>query len=133
MKLVYSDKEGKSTQIELDEASKSRLLGVRIGETVEGESVGVPGHTLRITGGSDSSGFPMVANIEGSRKMSMLKTLKSSSKKGERQRRTVVGNTISATTAQVNAVIVDSESGKGEKEGKEKKEAPAAAGSESGK
>ncbi|MGC8648319.1 MAG: S6e family ribosomal protein [Candidatus Micrarchaeia archaeon] len=107
MKLVYSTKDGKSTQIELDEASKNRLLGVKIGETIEGESVGVPGHMLKITGGSDNSGFPMVANIEGSRKISILKTLKSSSHKGERARRTIVGNTISATTALVNAVVVE--------------------------
>lgn len=117
MKLVYSGKDGKSTQIELDEASKSRLLGVKIGETVEGESVGVPGHMLKITGGSDNSGFPMVANIEGSRKLSILKTMKSSSNKGERARRTVVGNTISATTSLVNAVIADeTEEEKGKKE-----------------
>ncbi|MEM3227572.1 MAG: S6e family ribosomal protein [Candidatus Micrarchaeaceae archaeon] len=116
MKLVYSDKNGKSTQIELDEASRSRLLGVRIGEVIEGESVGVPGHKLKITGGSDTSGFPMVAGIEGSRKLGLLKTIKSSSKKGERKRQTVVGEAVSANTAQVNAVIIE-EAEVGEKHG----------------
>lgn len=108
MKLVYSDRKGgTSKQVELDESAKAMMINRKIGETLEGSTIGVPGVKLKITGGSDSSGFPMVGNIEGSRKLSMLKTLKNSGSKGEKRRQTVVGNTINANTAQVSAVVVE--------------------------
>ncbi len=118
MKLVYSNmKDGTSKQVELDESAKAMLMNRKVGEILEGSTIGVPGVKLKITGGSDNSGFPMVKNLEGSRKFSTLKTIKSSDRKGEKKRQTVVGNTISVNTEQINAVIV--EEGEEEKEAKD--------------
>ncbi len=120
MKLVYSNrKDGTSKQVELDESAKAMLMNRKVGEILEGSTIGVPGVKLKITGGSDNSGFPMVKNLEGSRKFSTLKTIKSSDRKGEKKRQTVVGNTISVNTEQINAVIV--EEGEEEKEAKDNK------------
>ena len=58
-KLVISDPEtGKAIQYELDDAKTNSLVGKQVGEIVEGDALGLPGYKLKITGGSDTSGFP---------------------------------------------------------------------------
>ena len=107
MKLVYSDKKtGRSAQIELSKDMEAALLNRKVGDVVEGAFAGLPGFKLKITGGSDSSGFPMKKNVTGTAKRKILIQANPSGRnKGERRRSTVVGNTISASTAQVNASI----------------------------
>lgn len=84
--------------------------GKKIGETVQGAALGLLGYELRVTGGSDYVGFPLLKNIEGAgRKKVLLKKGTAAKKKIKRKgmtiRRIVVGNTISSTTRQVNLKV----------------------------
>ncbi len=109
MKLVYSDtKTGRTGNSELDTNKAAVLIGMKVGETVEGSVFDLPGYKLKITGGSDKSGFPLVPSISGSIKTSMFALrAKSGANKGQYERTTVRGNTVAADTMQVNTVIVE--------------------------
>jgi small subunit ribosomal protein S6e len=104
LKIVYSDKKsGRSMQAEISKDLVPQLINMRIGEMLDGSIIGLPGYKLKITGGSDTSGFGMNKNTLGSRKIKVLRELKH----GQLERLTVVGNSISATTAQINAVVTE--------------------------
>ena len=49
----------------LEEDDTKVLYGKKIGETIEGDIIGMPGFKLSITGGSDIDGFPMRRDVEG--------------------------------------------------------------------
>ncbi len=107
MKIVYSDKKsGRSAQAEVSADISAMLMGKRIGDTIEGELVGLSGYKLKITGGSESSGFPMYKSVQGYLKTAILRD---SVKKGSKavRRKTVVGGVVSNDTAQINAVIIE--------------------------
>lgn len=86
------------------------LTGRKIGETVPGSLFGLSGYELQITGGSDTAGFPMRKDLDGSlRKKIMLKKGDvgvRQKEKGVVIRKTVRGNTINNLTAQVNMKIL---------------------------
>ncbi|MFW9919146.1 MAG: 30S ribosomal protein S6e [Candidatus Thorarchaeota archaeon] len=72
-KLVISDPEtAKAIQYELDDAKTNVLVGKAVGEIVEGDALGLPGYKLKITGGSDRSGFPIRPDVHGSGKKRIL-------------------------------------------------------------
>ena len=72
-KLVISDPEtAKAIQYELDDAKTNALVGKSVGEIVEGDALGLPGYKLKITGGSDTSGFPIRPDVHGSGKKRIL-------------------------------------------------------------
>ena len=106
LKLVVSEpKTRRAFQKELDQAP---LLGKKLGETLSGDSVGLHGYELQITGGSDKEGFPMRMDMPGiARKRALLsggvgfRPLR----KGQRKRKSVRGNTISESIVQVNAKV----------------------------
>jgi small subunit ribosomal protein S6e len=108
-KVVISDpKTRKSYQKDVDQ-NQSQMLGKKLGDKVSGNSLGLAGYELQITGGSDRQGFPMRTDIEGTgRKRALLSSGSGfhSSRKGLRRRKAVRGNTISAETAQVNTKVV---------------------------
>jgi small subunit ribosomal protein S6e len=104
--LVYSDaKTGKSAQLTIDAAKVPMLLNYKVSDVIEGSEFGLPGYKLRITGGSDSSGFPLRKSIQGSIKTKILRRSKAFA--GKHRRTSVRGGTISADTMQINAVIVE--------------------------
>ena len=109
MKIVYSDpKTGKSGQIEVKEEGTALFLNRRLGEIVDGAAIGMSGYKFRISGGSDTSGFPMDKSIQGYLKAKALRVIANSgSRKGIFRRTTVRGNTISADTMQVNLVVTE--------------------------
>jgi small subunit ribosomal protein S6e len=109
MKLVYSDpKNGKSGQMTLDPDKAALLMNHRINEVVDASPFGLSGYKLKITGGSDTSGFPMHFSIGGSIKTKQLKRVANSGKlKGQYKRSTVRGNLISNDIALVNTIIVE--------------------------
>ena len=63
--LTISGKDGKSYKKELDENSSAIFLNKKIGEIVKGDSFGLKGYELKITGGSDSGGFPIRRDVTG--------------------------------------------------------------------
>ncbi|MHA1911070.1 MAG: S6e family ribosomal protein [Candidatus Kariarchaeaceae archaeon] len=105
------------------------LYGKKLGETVDGDIIGMPGFKLVITGGSDTDGFPMRKDVEGRLRKRILITpstgYRARKKKGTKERRDnsritkvartkgirrrimVRGNTINEDTAQLNLKIVE--------------------------
>lgn len=109
MKIVINDpKSGNSYQKELDKSKQPLLLGKKIGDSIEGGIVGLDGYALQITGGSNKDGFPMKSEIGGQRKVKAYLGRGSGVRglmKGERRKKSVVGNTISQEIMQVNTKI----------------------------
>ncbi|WJI10029.1 30S ribosomal protein S6e [Methanobacterium sp. CWC-01] len=107
-KLVVS--EGKSShQMEVEAALSKKLIGLKIGEEFDASMVGLEGYQLRITGGSDKNGFPMKRDVDGPRRIRSLLTSGVGfrpTRKGQRKRKTVRGNTLSDDIVQVNTVVV---------------------------
>ncbi|MFT4313042.1 MAG: 30S ribosomal protein S6e [Candidatus Woesearchaeota archaeon] len=109
LKIVLGDKSGKTKQIELDEQNSKSLIGKKILDTFKGELIDMPGYEFQITGGSDSSGFPMRRDVAGDRKKKILIVNGvgiAKNRPGERRRKMVAGNTIGDETAQVNVKVV---------------------------
>ena len=110
MKVVVSDPEtGKSYQKELDKNQVKAISGVKLGEVIKGDIIGLNGYELLVTGGSDKNGFPMRADLHGSAKKKLLLSTNPGFKpkrKGERRRKTVRGNTIAEDIAQVNTKVI---------------------------
>ena len=107
VKIVIADpKTGKCYQKEIEDDS---FLGLKIGDKIKGNSFDFAGYEFEITGGSDSCGFPMRKDVEGSGRKKILVVSGVGAKeknKGQRQRKTVRGNTISGKVNQVNLKIL---------------------------
>ena len=109
-KIILSDPEtGTSKTTELEETRGVPLVGRRIGETMDGAIVGLPGHSVQVTGGSDKDGFPMRPSVHGGvRRRVMLRRGAgfNPTHTGERRRKTVRGNVITDEIVQINMKIV---------------------------
>lgn len=106
-KFVVSDK-SKSYQIEKDHRD-SPVLGKKIGDTIEGDFLGLSGYELQITGGSDKDGFPMWKDVEGAIRRRIIITKGvglHTDVKGLRRRRMIRGNAIAADIAQINCKVI---------------------------
>ncbi len=108
-KLVISDpKTGRSVQRIAKDDTAKRFLGTKIGEIIKGETIDLAGYEFQITGGSDDCGFPMRKDIEGPGRVRILSGKTTGlyiKEKGGRRRKTVVGNTVSSKTSQINLKI----------------------------
>lgn len=108
VKLVIGHKSGKTKQVDFED--NKILVGKKVGDTIKGELVELPGYELLITGGSNASGFPMRRDVDSSEKKSVLLVsgvgLRKAVRKGMRRRKTVAGNTVSPKTAQLNLSVV---------------------------
>ena len=83
--------------------------GKKIGDLVLGAPIGLDGYELMITGGSDTSGFPMRSDLKivGRKKILIVKGIGlRKNRKGVKRRKTVVGNQISLNTKQINLKVV---------------------------
>jgi len=101
---------GLSKQIEIDE-KKSRLFeGMKIGESIKGGLIGFPNYEFEITGGSDSSGFPMRKDVHGPVKKKILVSKRGigykPTRKGQKRRRTVRGSEITFDMTLINLKVV---------------------------
>ncbi|MFA5303099.1 MAG: 30S ribosomal protein S6e [Candidatus Nanoarchaeia archaeon] len=109
MKIVMSDpKTGKSYQKEIDKNNEASFYHKKLGDTVNGELIDLQGYQFKITGGSDTAGFPMRSDLKGPKRKKLLLTKGiglRDNEKGYRQKKSVRGNTISEETAQINTVI----------------------------
>lgn len=117
-KLNISDK-GKAWKVE---STSESILGKKIGEEIDGSDLAenLSGYTLKITGGTDSSGFPHKHDVNGSeikrviltKGWGMHKKPRRGGKKkiqtpdGLRLRKTVRGNQISEKSTQINMIVV---------------------------
>ena len=96
---------GKSYQ----KAIGQELAGRKMGDKISGDMIGLNGYEFEITGGSDTSGFPMRKDVLGMNKKKLLLTKGPGvhiKRKGKRVRKTIAGNTISELTAQINLKVL---------------------------
>lgn len=96
-------------QVRINDERTSSFLGLKIGDTLDGSVLGLRGVKLRITGGSDNSGFPMRADIHGPVKRKALLAGPPGfrpEKKGLRKRVMIRGNAVAPDIVQINTVIV---------------------------
>lgn len=109
MKLVVSDpKTGRTVQVDVPEDKRLLLSGKKLGEEVSGDDFGLAGYALKLTGGSDNSGFPMRQSISGTRKVKSLVSTGpgfNPKRHGERRKKMFRGNTYSVDITQVNAIV----------------------------
>lgn len=119
-KLVLNAKDGKAYTKQLTGKEAEALLGKNVGEKVSGDSLGLAGYELELTGGSDFAGFPMRKGIKGfgRKKVYIGKSVGfrglsrwGTKKKGIRVKKTVCGETVYPKITQINFKIT--------KEGKE--------------
>lgn len=114
-KFVVSESETKkSYQIEVDQGKAGGVIGKKIGEEFDGDAIGLVGYKLQITGGTDKDGIPMLPNVQGQvkKRVLLIGTPGFYPKiQGQRKRKVVRGNTVSADTVQINTKVTK----KGEK------------------
>lgn len=117
MKLVIGTKNGKCYQKELSKEEAECLNGKVLGETINGELIGISGVELELRGGSDIDGFPMRKDVHGPNRKKVLLTkgvgfngkLRGKRFGGLRVKKTVCGNQIHNKIHQVNAKVVKGE------------------------
>jgi len=110
-KIIVSDPEtGRSQAVEVEGARAVPLVGRRLGEVIDGATVGMSGYKLRISGGSDKDGFPMRPNVHGGVRVSVILSEGVGfhpSRVGERQRKTLRGNVITEEIVQINMNVIE--------------------------
>ena len=107
-KLTIGDpKTGKCVQKTVSENAAKAFIGLKIGDTVKGESIDLTGYEFLITGGSDFCGFPMRKGIIGARKRILAKGGVGLRKyRGIKIRKTVCGETINDKISQINLKVL---------------------------
>jgi len=109
-KIVIGDpKTGKCHQIVVSAENANTFLGKKIGDTIRGESIDMPGYEFEITGGSDYCGFPMRKDLEGPirKQIFLVSGIGVKAKdKGIKQKKTVCGNTIHDKITQVSMKVL---------------------------
>ncbi len=109
--LIISDPEtGLSQRVELDDSGLSPLIGQKIGDIIDGAIANMQGYKIRLKGGTDKDGIPMRPDVHGSAKADLLISGGvgyKPTKKGERKRMLVRGNTVSNETTFLNFSIVE--------------------------
>ena len=100
---------GLSKLIEIDE-KKFRFEGMKIGDIIKGGVIGFPNYEFEITGGSDSSGFPMRKDVHGPVKKRILVSKRGigykPKRKGQKKRRTVRGNEVTYDMTLINLKVI---------------------------
>ncbi|KXB04696.1 30S ribosomal protein S6, partial [candidate division MSBL1 archaeon SCGC-AAA261O19] len=111
VRVVVSDPEsGKAYQIEPDESSVGRLMGLQIGQSFEGDIVGLSGYQLLVTGGTDKDGFPMRSDVRGPGRKRIVLSKGPGYKpreEGMRRRKLLRGRTVSQDIAQLNVKVTE--------------------------
>lgn len=109
-KVVVSDPKTKSYQFDVKGPDANRFIGKAIGETVDGGVVGLAGYTLKITGGTDKSGFVMRGDLPGSTRQKILVAVGLGYKaksKGVRRRKFMRGKEIAPDVIQINTIVAE--------------------------
>jgi len=127
-KIIISDPDsGTSKTVELEETRTIPLIGRRIGEVLDGAIVGLSGHKVKITGGSDKDGFPMRPSVHGGvrRKVILGGGVGFNPKdEGQRRRKMVRGNVITDEIVQINMKIMEKPKKAKEEKKKTKEKTP---------
>jgi len=105
---IAEPKSGKCYKTEIKDQQAAPLMGLNIGEKIDGSKLGIDGYEFSITGGTDYCGFPMRRGILGERKrITIYKGLGFRGKlKGMRKRKTVCGHKINNKISAVNLKVL---------------------------
>jgi len=105
---IAEPKSGKCYKTEIKDQQAAPLMGLNVGEKIEGSKLGIEGYEFTITGGTDYCGFPMRRGILGERKrITIYKGLGFKGKlKGMRKRKTVCGHKINDKISAVNLIVL---------------------------
>jgi len=109
-KVVVSDPKTKSYQFDVKGPDANKFIGKAIGETIDGGVVGLAGYTLKITGGTDKSGFVMRGDLPGSTRQKILVAVGTGYKaksNGVRRRKFMRGREVSPDVTQINTVVAE--------------------------
>jgi len=101
----------KAFQITVTGDKATAFLERRIGDVVDASVIGISGKKLLITGGSDSTGFPMLKTLPGGSKRRILLEGPPGfhpKENGERRRKFVRGNLITEDIVQINTKLIGS-------------------------
>ncbi|MDI6866421.1 30S ribosomal protein S6e [Methanoculleus sp.] len=108
-KIVLSDPEtGRSYKVDATGPAAGALVGRHIGDEIDGGVLGFAGYKIRITGASDRTGIPARRDLPGPARRRLLLARGVGFhpiREGERRRKSVRGNEISADIVQINAVV----------------------------
>ena len=107
--IVSNPANKKSYKIDVDQTRAAGIIGKIISDKFNGDIVNLHGYELQITGGTDKDGFPMHPQIHGPGRKSVILSHPPGfhpKLKGQRKRKMVRGNTISADIVQINCKII---------------------------
>ncbi|MDD4253929.1 MAG: 30S ribosomal protein S6e [Methanofollis sp.] len=108
-KVVVSDrKASRAYNIQASGAAASALIGKKIGNEIDGAPLGLAGYTIQITGGSDRTGIAARKDLPGAGRRRILLSEGVGfhpEHEGQRKRKSVRGNEITADFVQINAVV----------------------------
>jgi small subunit ribosomal protein S6e len=109
--VLSEPKTRKAAKIELKDPKSSFMLGLKLGQVVDANPIGIKGK-IKITGGTDRAGFPMRSGVQGSGKnyvnLADGPGFRSKSS-GMRRRKLLRGEIISDEIYQINAVLTEGE------------------------
>ena len=109
-KVVIADpKKGCCAQREIKDKDADALVGLKIGDKVKGDAIGLAGYEFQVTGGSDYCGFPMRKDVQGTARKKIIAVSGVGigvPEDGKKQRKLVAGNTVFQRTAQINLKIL---------------------------
>lgn len=108
-KIILSEPEtGRSYKVDATGPAAGALIGKRIGEEIDGGVLGLTGYTIKLTGGTDKTGIPARRDLPGPARRRVLLSEGAGFHPvmdGERRRKSVRGNEISADFVQINAAV----------------------------
>ncbi len=103
MNIVVSDpKTRKAYPKKID--NPGVFMGKKVGDEVELGIIGLEGYTAQITGGSDTEGFPMKADLAGTARKTVWVT--TDMKKGTQTKLSRRGNMVGEDIAQLNVKVI---------------------------
>src|SRR3989338_5562700 len=107
-KINIAGKEGKCYKTEIKDQHAAPLMGLNIGEKVDGSKLGLEGYELQVTGGMDYCGFPMRSGILGQRKKNNIykSTGFKGALKGIKRRKTVCGHKVNDKISAINLKVL---------------------------
>lgn len=108
-KLVVSDpKSGRAYNVDASGAAAGAIVGKHIGDELDAGSIGLAGYRIKITGASDRTGTTAKVGLPGAGRRNLLLAGGVGfhpKMDGERRRKTVRTNEITADFVQVNAFV----------------------------
>jgi small subunit ribosomal protein S6e len=109
LKIVVSDpKTGRAYNVDASGSAAGAIVGKRIGEEIDAGAMGLAGYKILITGASDRTGIPAKKSLPGAGRKKLLMTAGVGfhpTMEGERRRKTIRSNEVTADFVQINARI----------------------------